>query len=91
MKLKLHLDKILEEEYITQLIDMQKLITSINLKYWDVNNLYGWEMSQTFHKKLYHKKTVMIKEMKDISWKLIFNNLKICMNSIMVYHFYQEE
>ena len=70
---------------------MQKLITSINLKYWGVNNLYGWKMSQKFHKKLYHKKTVMIKEMKDISWKLVFNDLKICVNSIMIYHFYQKE
>ena len=50
--------KALEEEYVPQFIDMQKLILLANmkyyhknkelshLKYWDVNNLYGRAMSQ---------------------------------------------
>ena len=46
-----------EEEYVTLLIDMKKLIINIwiindknkelpYLKYWDVNNLYRWPISQ---------------------------------------------
>ena len=49
--------KKLEEEYVTLLIDMQKLIENILkimiktknyqiLEYWHVNNLYGWAVSQ---------------------------------------------
>ena len=49
--------KELEEEYVTLLIDMQKLIENILkvmiktkncqiLKFWHVNNLYGWAASQ---------------------------------------------
>ena len=48
------------EEYVTLLIDIQKLIIntrkimikmknhSLYLKYWSVNNFYGWAMPQKF-------------------------------------------
>ena len=50
---------VFHQEYVTLLIDMQKLITNAwkiydknkelsDLQYWDINNLYGWEMSQKF-------------------------------------------
>ena len=54
--------KKLEEEYVTLLIDMQKLIENILkimiktknyqiLEYWHVNNLYGWAVSQNLRVK----------------------------------------
>ena len=47
--------KELEVEYVMQLIGMQKVIINMKdydknkewyLNYWDVNNLYGWAISQ---------------------------------------------
>ena len=66
---------------------MQKLIIYIkeynenkkpsHLKYWDINRLYGWVMSQKPPEK------IAIKEvMKDIFSKLIFNILENYMNFI---------
>ena len=74
------------------------------LQYWNVNNLYGWEMSQKlsvnnfewikgtsqFHEYL-KKKTIMNKVIKDIFSKLMFNILKSYMNFIMIYHFHLQE
>ena len=56
--------KKLEEEYVTLLIDMQKLIENILkimiktknyqiLEYWHVNNLYGWAVSQNLPAKIF--------------------------------------
>ena len=68
----------------------------------DVNNLYGWTMSQkipvnTWMKdnsqfnEDFIKKTIMKKVKEDISLKLMFHILKIYMNFIMIYHFYLKE
>ena len=69
------------------------------IQYCDVNNLYGWAISQkppvnNFEwKKRYcqlikiSEKTIMKKVMKDIFLKLMFNILKNYMNFIMIYHF----
>ena len=68
------------------------------LKYWDVNNLYDWKMSQKllenkcewiedtsqFNEEFIIKKTIMKKVLHDIFLKLMFNILK------MIYHFYQK-
>ena len=73
------------------------------LNYWNVNNLYGWAMSQklprnnfewieeTFQFRDDFIKNIMKKVMKDIFLKLIFNILKNCLKFIMIYHFYQKE
>ena len=52
IEMLLMIKKELGVDYVILLIDMQKLIINIwkitvkTEKYWDVNNLYGWEMSQ---------------------------------------------
>ena len=69
------------------------------LKYWDVNDLYGWKMSQKllvnkcelikdtsqFNEEFIIKKTIIQKVLQDIFSKLMFNILK------MIYHFYHKE
>ena len=84
--------------------DYDKNKESSNLRYWDVNNSYGWEMSQ----KLPVNKFELIEEtspqfnedfIKNYNeecddWyflKLMFNTLKNYMNLILTYHFYQKE
>ena len=68
----------------------------------DVNNLYGWAMSQKIpvnkwikdnsqFNEDFIKKTIMKKVTKDIFSKLMFNILKNYMNFIMIYHFYLKE
>ena len=59
------------------------------LQYWDINNLYGWAMSQNFPVNNFERivdtsqfnqhfmKNIMKKTMKDIFLKLMFNVLKI--------------
>ena len=70
------------------------------LKYWDVNNLYGWTMLQ----KLPVNKFEWIEDISQFnedltknyteegnnSLKLMFITLKDYMNFIMTYHFYQK-
>ena len=68
----------------------------------DVNNLYGWAMSQKIpvnewikdnsqFNEDFIKKTIMKKVTKDIFSKLMFSILKNYMNFIMIYHFYLKE
>ena len=71
--------------------------------YWDINNLYGWAMSQNLAVdglsglKIYlnlrkiSSKAVMKKVMKDIFFKLMFNILKYYMIFIIIYPFYLKE
>ena len=68
------------------------------LKYWDVNNLYGWTMSQTLPINDF-KRVEDISEfnesfkkvIKDIFLKLLLNILKNYMIITMIYHFYLKE
>ena len=72
---------------------------SLYFKYWEVNHLYGWAMSQKFPvNKLNGQKAVLIwttilqriimkKVMKDIFLKLMFSNQKNYINFMMTYHF----
>ena len=69
------------------------------LKYWDVNNLYDWKMSQKLlenkcewiedtsqvNEEFIIKKTIMKKVLQGIFSKLMLNILK------MIYHFYQKK
>ena len=73
------------------------------LKYWDVNHLYRWAMSQKLSVNIFEQikdisqlnedfiKNIMKKMMKNISLNLIFNTLKYYMNFVMIYQNYQEE
>ena len=68
------------------------------IQHWDVNNLYGWTMSQKLPLNNFEWiiDTSQVNEdfiknynevMKDIFLKLMFNILKNYMNFIMIYHF----
>ena len=71
--------------------------------YWDVNNLYQWEMLQKLplnnfewmkHTSQFNKdfiKNYDEKAMKDIFLKLVFNILKNYMSFTMIYFFYMKE
>ena len=76
----------------------------VHLQHWDVNNLYGWEMSKKLpvnnfegiqdnskHNEGFIKKTIIKKMMKDIFSKLMFHILKNYKNFIKIYHFYKQE
>ena len=83
--------------------DNDKRKESSNLKYWDVNNLYCWEMSQKLSVKNFEwieytsqfnedfVKSYNEESDEGISSKLIFSILKNYMNFIMIYHFYQRK
>ena len=71
---------------------------------WDVNNSYGWAMSQNLPVNNFQwikgtskfnedfiKKTIMKKVVKDIFWKLMFNLMKYYMNFIMIYQFHLKQ
>ena len=71
--------------------------------YWDVKNLYQWEMLQKLplnnfewikHTSQFNKdfiKNYDEKAMKDIFLKLVFNILKNYMTFTMIYFFYMKE
>ena len=73
------------------------------LKYWDVNNIYGWAMSQTLPvngfkwvedlSEFYEVfiKTYNEKSKEGFFLKLMLNILKNYMRSIMIYHCYQKK
>ena len=76
---------------------------SSRLQHWNVNNLYGWAMSQKFQvinfkwikdTSQFNEdfiKTIIKKVIKNIFSKLMSNILKNYINFIMIHHFYQKE
>ena len=81
--------------------DYDKNKESSYLNYWDVNNLYGWAVSQKLpvNKFEWIEDTFQFNEdfIKsyneewDIFLKLMFNNQQNYMNFTMIYHFYWKE
>ena len=79
--------------------DYDKNKKSSYLKYWDVNNLYGWEMSQMLLVNDFKWvediseinrdfiKAIMIKVTKDVFLKLMFNIPKIYITFTTIYPF----
>ena len=73
------------------------------LKYWNINNLYSWAMSQKLPANKFERtedtsqfnkdfiKNIMKKLKKDIFLKWMFNILKKYMNFIIICYFYQKE
>ena len=79
--------------------DYNKNKESAYTQYWDVNNLYGWAMSQKLSvnsfewiKDTYQFNEVFIKKViKNSFSKLVFNILKNYIKFIVIYHFHQKE
>ena len=83
--------------------DSDKNKESSHLKYWDVNNLYGWAMSQKLSQNKLDwientsqfnedfVKDIMKKMMTILFLKLILNTQKNYMDFIMTYHLYLKE
>ena len=80
--------------------DYDKNKESSYIQYCDVNNLYGWAMSQKLpvnnfewikDTSQFNEDFIMKKMMKDIFLKFMFNILKNYMNFIMIYYFYLKE
>ena len=79
--------------------DYDKNKKSSYLKYWDVNNLYGWEMSQKLLVNDFKWvedipeinrdfiKAIMIKVTKDVFLKLMFNIPKLYITFTTIYPF----
>ena len=79
--------------------DYNKNKKSSYLKYWDVNNLYGWEMSQKLLVNDFKWvedipeinrdfiKAIMIKVTKDVFLKLMFNIPKLYITFTTIYPF----
>ena len=72
------------------------------IQYWDLNNLYGWEMLQRLPANNFEQikgtsqfnedfTTILMKVLNDIFSKLMFNTLKNYMNFRMIYDFYLKE
>ena len=83
--------------------DSDKNKESSHLKYWDVNNLYGWAMSQKLSQNKLDwientsqfnedfVKDIMKKMMTKLFLKLMLNTQKNYMDFIMTYHLYLKE
>ena len=83
--------------------DSDKNKESSHLKYWDVNNLYGWAMSQKLSQNKLDwientsqfnedfVKDIMKKMMTILFLKLMLNTQKNYMDFIMTYHLYLKE
>ena len=83
--------------------DYDKNKESSHLKYWEVNNLYEWAVSQKFpvngfkwveNTSQFDKdigKSFNEESDEDTLLKFILNIQKNCMKLIMIYHFYQKE